>query len=358
MTPVLDATDRGLLNAVQAGIDLAPRPFRAIGERLGVAEDEVIRRLSEWKRTGVIRQISAIFDTRKLGYRSMLVAARIPEDRLLAGVRQVNTHPGVSHNYERRHAWNVWYTIAVPPEGSIDEDNATLARRASIEACRSLPTLRLYKIGMKLDVGETGADLRKEDGPIYNEAIRARTEAREIDGTDRRIVRALQEDFPLAPDTYARMAAAAGTDEGTLLERARTLQAEGRLRRIAAVLRHRKAGFAANGMVVWKVPEGEVDAVGERFAGFRIVSHCYRRPTYPDWPYSLFTMVHGPSEEACRTIAQRMSEESGVNEYEILFSTREFKKVRVRYFTEDYALWREGRLAEAAAEIIDETAEG
>jgi DNA-binding Lrp family transcriptional regulator len=111
------------------------------------------------------------------------------------------------------------------------------------------------------------------------------------------------------------------------------------LRRVAAILYHRRAGFSANGMGVWKVPEPRVMELGPRMAAFRGISHCYQRPTYADWPYSVFTMAHGRSKEECDAILESIAEQTGIQERATLYSSTEFKKIRLLYFTEDFRAW-------------------
>ena len=124
----LEALDRELLNAVQWDFPLEPRPFAVLGERLGITEEAVRERVARVKELGVLRQLSAIFDTRALGYHSSLVAARIDPDRVDDAAAVISAHPGVSHNYKRNHAFNLWYTIAVPPDDSLDEIAAGWSR--------------------------------------------------------------------------------------------------------------------------------------------------------------------------------------------------------------------------------------
>src|SRR3712207_8173266 len=153
---MMDSTDREILNRIQREVPLEREPFEAIGRDLGIAGDEVIRRIESLKRGRVIRQISAIFDTRVLGYESSLVAAKIPAHRLSEGAKAINSHPGVSHNYARNNEFNLWYTVAVPPasrlglEGTVD----VLHRISGAEKTRILPTLKLFKIGVTLDMKE------------------------------------------------------------------------------------------------------------------------------------------------------------------------------------------------------------
>src|SRR3712207_4857721 len=169
---MMDGLDKDILNLIQREFPLEREPFAAIGREVGIAGDEVIRRVETLKRSHVIRQISSIFDTRVLGYESSLVAARIPHPRLTEGGKAINYHPGVSHKYERNNEFNLWYTVAVPPdsrlglEGTVD----VLRRISGAERTRILPTLKLFKIGVTLDMRE-GATAKKEI-PQYGEADR------------------------------------------------------------------------------------------------------------------------------------------------------------------------------------------
>lgn len=128
------------------------------------------------------------------------------------------------------------------------------------------------------------------------------------------------------------MAQNLGITTAELYAKAREYESVGLMRRYAAILRHRDAGFVANGMVVWNVPEDTVDDAGSKLAAYPQVSHCYRRPVYPDWKYNVFSMVHARSLEAAEKMAVEMSQTIGISDYKILFSSREFKKERVKYF--------------------------
>lgn len=330
-----------LLNLLQNDFPLVRRPFAEIGKRFGRSEGEILSHIEDLKRRKIIRQISAIFDTRALGYKSSLVAAKIDEDRLSEAAQIINEHPGVSHNYARNHAFNLWFTLAISPEGaSLETTVARLGELAGARSIRLLPTIKLFKIGMTLDM--TG----KESRTARREAPPNRAPKRPLDDLDRKAVLALQDDLPLVPEPFAAVAPD-GLGAEALLERARDLKENGYLRRFAAVLYHRKAGFKHNGMGVWKVPEERIDEVGAVMASFRAVSHCYRRPTYPDWPYSLFTMVHGRTKEECEEILDAVAEATGVSERAVLYSTVEFKKTRVRYFTGEEAAWEAKYLSAA-----------
>ncbi|WP_273842725.1 AsnC family transcriptional regulator [Rubrobacter calidifluminis] len=335
---MMDTADKEILNLLQRDLPLVREPFAELGAGLGLSDHDVIRRIEALKRTRVIRQISAIFDTRVLGYDSSLVASRIPPEHLREGAKAINSHPGVSHNYERDNEFNLWYTVAVPPDSRLGLEGTVevLHRISGAEKTRILPTLKLFKIGVTLDMKE-GATPRKET-PAYGEGDRQAAD-RNITEEDKAAIRILQEDLPLTPRPFDLWAEQAGMDAAELIERAQDLRSRRIMRRFAAVLYHRKAGFRANAMGVWKVPRERVDEVGAMFAGYQAVSHCYERPVYEDWPYSIFSMVHGRSKEECEAVLKAMSEESGITEYDSLYSTREYKKTRVRYFTPEMEAW-------------------
>jgi siroheme decarboxylase len=341
-----DEADHALLNALQAGLPLERRPFAGVGDALGMSEEEVLRRTRVLKEAAIIRQTSAIFDTRALGYESSLVAAKYADEQLHRGAALVGGHPGVSHNYRRTHAFNLWFTLAVEPDARLGlaETVEVLARASGAESMRLLPTLKLYKINVQLDMTgaqETTAREAPKPPPKRGDGVLPTQE-------DRRYIVILQRDLPLVQAPFDAWAAEAGVDPEALLEEARVFVRRGYMRRFAAVLNHRRAGFGANGMAVWRVPEERLEEVGPQMAAFKAVSHCYRRPVYPDWPYSIFTMVHARSREACEETIAAIAVETGFtapDERAVLYSTLEYKKIRLVYYTPEYREWEEAALA-------------
>jgi DNA-binding Lrp family transcriptional regulator len=340
--------DRELLNAVQWDFPLEARPYAALGERLQISEDEVMARLAHVKQLGILRQLSAIFDTRALGYSSSLVAAKIAPERIDEAAELISRHPGVSHNYKRNHAYNLWYTIAVPP-GDVLEDHIDVLHRASgASVTRILPTLKLYKIGVKLDMtGQTAADAKVDVLEHERPERRPHMKAPDLSALEIAAIRVTQEDLPLVARPFAAEAQTMSTDEATLLELLRSFKERKLMRRFAAVMNHRSAGYKANAMGVWAVPEDQLDDIGPKMAGFAFVSHCYKRPTYDDWPYSVFTMVHGHNARDCEDTIAAIREDTGVEDYALLWSVKEYKKTRVRYFTDEWDDWRRSHLAAA-----------
>jgi siroheme decarboxylase len=302
-----------------------------------VDEEEVLRRVQRLVDERIIRQVTPIFDTRVLGYKSMLVAARVDAEHPHRAAGIINSHPGVSHNYLRNHDFNLWFTIATEPDSRLGLDGtlAVLQRLTGAESVRQLPTLRLFKINMDLEMqGDTDA---LASAGVATEPKEA--EPIELSELDLAVIRALQGDMPVVPEPYGPAAAQLGISQERLLDQLESMRERRALRRVAAILFHRRAGFSANGMGVWCVPEERMLELGPRMASFRGISHCYQRPTYPDWPYSLFTMAHGRSKEECDAILDSIAADTGIEDRRTLYSSTEFKKIRLLYFTDDHKRW-------------------
>jgi siroheme decarboxylase len=345
--PALNTLDQQLLNEMQDRFPLVREPFAELAERTGASEAEVIARLKAMRASGVLRQVSPIFDTKALGYATSLVAMRVPESRLKAAAEIVNSHPGVSHNYKRTHEFNMWFTIAVPPGSDLQAHVDALHRLAGAESTRMLPTLRLFKIGVTLDMtGERAIDHRSS--PQYTHEQREVAASHNLTERDIEVVRAVQGDLSLEPDPFAAPADELGTSVDGLIDELLDLQRRGYLRRFAAILRHRKAGFGANGMAVWNVPSDGVLDMGQTMAGYTTISHCYQRPVYEDWKYNLFTMIHARKKGECEDFVKELAKRHELADYAVLYSTTEYKKVRLAYFTAEFEEWERRNVAEHA----------
>jgi siroheme decarboxylase len=333
----LDELDRRLLNLLQGSFPIAARPYAGVAELAGLSEEEVLGRTKRLLDERIIREITPIFDTRVLGYSSMLVAARVDPENPWRAAKIINSHPGVSHNYLRDHDFNLWFTIATEPGSRLGLDGTLelLARLTGAESVRQLPTLRLFKIRMDLEM-EKGTDAlaAAAEAVDYREP-----EAIELSDLDYAVIRATQGPMEVTPEPFAAAAAELGLSQQRLFEHFESMRERRALRRVAAILFHRRAGFSANGMGVWRVPEERITELGPRMASFRGISHCYQRPTYPDWPYSVFTMAHGRSKAECDAILDSIAADTGIEERRTLYSSTEFKKVRLRYFTDEHKRW-------------------
>ncbi|HEX6688225.1 MAG TPA: Lrp/AsnC family transcriptional regulator [Solirubrobacterales bacterium] len=337
----LDETDKRLMNLLQSSFPLDAEPFALVASEAELELADVLARTRRLLDERIVREITPIFDTRALGYESMLVAAKVDAEHPQRAAAAVNAHPGVSHNYLRTHDFNLWFTIAVPPDSALGMEATleALMRETGAESMRQLPTLTLFKINMNLEM-EKGTDALS--APV--EAAPPRElERQPYDERDIDTIRALQGPMEAVERPYDTAAAELGISTEELLEQLRSMVDRKLLRRVAAILYHRRAGFSANGMGVWKVPEAEIFETGRRMASFRGISHCYQRPTYADWPYSVFTMAHGRSKQECDAILDSIAAECGMGPEDraTLYSSTEYKKIRLHYFTDEYAAWEE-----------------
>jgi DNA-binding Lrp family transcriptional regulator len=335
----LDELDKRLLNLMQGRFPLEPRPYAAVARDAEIEEAEVLARVQHLLDHRIIREVTPIYDTRALGYGSMLVAAKVDSEHPHRAAQVINSHPGVSHNYLRDHDFNLWFTVAVEEDSRLGLQGTldVLQHLTGAESIRQLPTLKLFKIRMDLEM-EGGTQALASEGAAQEPA---ELEKQPYDDFDVAVIRATQGPQPVVPEPYTAPAAELGVPVERLLEHMQSMIDRRLLRRVAAILFHRRAGFSANGMGVWKVPLERIMELAPRMAAVRGISHCYQRPTYPDWPYSVFTMAHGRSKEECDAVLDSIAEQTGIDERATLYSSTEYKKVRLLYFTEDFKKWEE-----------------
>ncbi len=335
----LDDTDKRLMNLLQSRFPLDPEPYVPIAAEAELTLDETMTRTRRLLDERIIREITPIFDTRALGYASMLVAAKVDSEHPHRAAQIINSHPGVSHNYLRTHEFNLWFTVATPPDSELGLEGTldVLQRLTGAESIRQLPTLTLFKINMNLEM-EKGTDAL---AAAADASPPRELERQPYDDTDIAVIRALQGPMDVRDRPYDSAASEVGMTTDKFLGHLREMVDRKLLRRVAAILYHRRAGFSANGMGVWRVPDDQIDTVGAQMAAVRGVSHCYQRPTYPDWPYSVFTMAHGRSKEECDAILDGIAADHDLHgdDRAVLYSSTEFKKIRLHYFTDDYARW-------------------
>jgi DNA-binding Lrp family transcriptional regulator len=235
----------------------------------------------------------------------------------------------------------------VPPGDSLDAHVDVLHRESRALVTRKLPTITLYKIGVKLDMtGNTAADAKAEVLEHERPERKAEMPAPDLSEVELATIRVVQHDLPVVERPFAGYGEQIGhgVSEEDVLAQLRAFKERKLMRRFAAVMNHRTAGFKANAMGVWAVPEERLAEIGPQMAGFAAVSHCYRRPTYDDWPYSVFTMVHGRSARDCEATVEAIRDETGIEEYCLLWSVKEYKKVRLEYFTPEWQAWSDTHL--------------
>jgi DNA-binding Lrp family transcriptional regulator len=331
---VAERKRNALMRALQAGVAFEERPFALLGEEVGLSEEAVLAQLQAWSQEGVLREISAVLEGSALGYDSALVAGAVSEERLERAAAVVNAHPTVTHNYLRNHSFNLWFTVAVPREMDLERTLELLAEEADTDPYRPLRRTHTFKIGVNFDP-ET---LSNRTAAVATAPV----EPVEVGSLEIGLFRALQTPLPLEPFPFATLAKQAGVEPAKLLAFAK-LHLGGAIRRYVGTLRHRKLGVRENGMVTWRVPDERIEEVGWRLAEAPEVSHCYARSAIEGFPYTLYSMVHGPDRESCRAIADRLASQTGLDDYAVLFSEREFKKTRLRYFLPELDDWWSSR---------------
>ena len=326
--------DRRLLDVAQRRVPLVGRPYQALAFQLGSAEDVVLNRLQTLRGGDqpIVREISGVFEIAMLGYRSTLVACRVAGENLDAAGAAVARHPGVSHCYARSNELNLWFTLSLGPDSRLGLAGTVehLGRQIGADAVYELPTLQRFKIGVH--IGPDGRMDSFGSPPLAQSPL-------SLDRTGQAAVRALQMDLPTEPEPFVALAVAAGLSVDALLAAGSEFGDRGVLRRYGAMLHHRRAGLEANAMVAWRVdPEGAT-AAGTIAAAQAAVSHCYLRPPAPQWPYTLYTMIHGRTRAECEAVVGGIATEAGLTEYVVLWTAREFKKSRVVLFGDEVAAW-------------------
>lgn len=315
---MLNLCEKKVLDIIQRDIPLVKRPWEHLAKEAELSEKEFLECLRQLKTRDIIRNIAPLFRADRLGYKSTLIAASVNHPPKAAEV--INAHPGVSHNYLREHKFNLWFTLTIKKEEDFNrEAEALLGPDIHF---RVLPSLKTYKIGVNFSFGTMKKRVERGVDPFNEKVI-----------PDEAVVRVLQKDLELTEEPWMRAASQLGISQDALLHTVDTYKRAGIIKRISGVLRHRKAGFLYNGMACFSVGGDNVDRAGEILARSPSVSHCYHRRTYEDWPYNLFAMVHSQGKESCLSEIKELSEKISCSEYETLFSTREFKKERVRFFT-------------------------
>jgi siroheme decarboxylase len=326
----------GLAKAVQGGFPLVEDPFAELAERLDISPEAVLAQLRQWHSEGKLREVSAVLEGSTLGWDSALVAGTVPEERIEAVAAVVSAHPTVTHNYRREHAFNLWFTIAVPPEMSLDRSLELLAEEAGVPRFFPMRRTRTFKIGVNFD-------LKTRTSSTKAEALQEKAQV-DLSAAEKLMMRALQTPLPFMSDPFAELAELAGTSRDQLLAFA-TKHHGGAIRRYVGTFRHRRLGVRGNGMAVWAIPEADQERLGLLLAGAPEVTHCYARDSIAGFPFTTYSMIHGPDRDAVKVTAARLSAEIGIDDYLVLFSTQEFKKQRLRYFLPELDEWWNARSA-------------
>lgn len=323
---IIEDMDGKLMNLLQAGFPLSREPYVEIAQKLGLSDEEVLGRVSRLKKNGVIRVIGPVFNSRALGYDSTLAAMQVPENKIEEAAQIINQHPGVSHNYQRAHLFNLWFTVTLPESTDMDKELKNLERQIDPKVMLHLPSKKVYKIRLYFDLVGNGNDMTSSQAGIPQKHAPA-----SLTQLERKVINEVQQQLPVTNRPFEVMAANVGVEPERFIIHLRSLLKRGIMRRFGASIEQQLAGFTSNEMVCWTVPATRSEEVGMKMATFKQVTHCYERQTNHHWAYNFYTMLHGKTrEQNCQTVAD-IIKETGITDYATLATVRCFKKQRARY---------------------------
>jgi len=323
VNPALTHFQKRLCNALQKGLPLCAQPFAEIAEELDTDEASVLQETRALLEAGVIRRVCAVINHRTLGMSGTLVTAHVPQEKLAEVVEAVNRLPGVSHNYLRSHNYNLWFTLQEKTPEQMQQTLGDLEQRSGV-VFHSLPVTRVFKLDVRFDA-------EAEEDVLVQEAPRVPgTEAVALRAGQKRLLSKLPGNLEVESRPFDALRAGQWSEED-VLRLLGELQEIGVIRRIAAIMNHRKLGYSANVMFAAEVPPEAIRVAGQRLARFRTVSHCYERETFADWPYNLFAMMHGRSMGQIQRAIDKFIEPGDVRTHELLPTQAELKKQPVRH---------------------------
>ncbi len=320
--------DLALLNNYQRAFPLCSRPYAELAQQLQISEHEALQRLLQLKQAGSISRIGPVFRPNSIGV-STLAALAVPSAQLEQVAALVNAYPQVNHNYQREHDYNLWFVATADEPARLA---STLEQIRSETGCPllDLPLVKDYYIDLGFDLGGGKVAQRQ---PQAHVSIRPNAAQRSLIGI-------LQGGLPMVSEPYREIAERLGTSEVTILEQISDWQKAGIIKRFGVVVRHHELGYTANAMVVWDIPDHQVEAVGQQLAKDQAVSLCYQRPRrLPDWHYNLFCMIHGKDRATVEAHIEQLARQHDLQSIprQSLFSLKRFKQRGAHYVLEKAA---------------------
>ncbi|WP_224268149.1 Lrp/AsnC family transcriptional regulator [Haloprofundus salinisoli] len=328
----LDAVDAALVDEYQSEFPVVERPFRVVGEALGISEGDALARVERLRERGIFRRFGAVLNPPVIGS-STLAAVKAPEERFDEVAEVINGYRQVNHNYRRDHEWNMWFVVTAGSRQTRDRILAEIEERTGREVL-NLPMLTDYYIDLEFPVVNDDRFARETLVKTEVSATRISEEATGgLSALEADLLLEIQDGFPLSATPYTDVSDAIDADVDDVLAAVRRLLDDGCIKRIGCVVNHVVTGFRNNCMVVWDVPDDELDARGERVGSLPYVTLCYHRPRRPeqDWPYSLFTMIHGRDADVVDEKIDELAAEHLPFDHERLYSTETLKQTGAQY---------------------------
>ncbi|MFP9190195.1 Lrp/AsnC family transcriptional regulator [Natrialbaceae archaeon A-CW1-1] len=335
----IDDVDAAIIDGYQSGFPIAERPFRTLGKALEIDEDDALERVQRLREAGVFRRFGAVLNPPVIGS-STLAAVKAPDDRFDDIAEVINGYQQVNHNYARDHEWNMWFVVTAGSRATRDRILEEIEERTGCLVL-VLPMLTDYYIDLEFPVVNSDSFAREslESGTDASATRISEDAAGDLSRFDAALLLEIQDGFPLSKTPYGDIAAALETDldepvaVDDVLEAVTRLQDDGCIKRIGCIVNHMVTGFDANCMVVWDVPDDRLDKWGERAGSLPYVTLCYHRPRRPDleWPYNLFTMIHGRDQDAVDAKIDELADDYLPVEHERLYSTQTLKQTGAQY---------------------------
>ena len=323
-----------IINTLQTGFPITPRPFLEVAQRLALTETQLIHTIQQQLADGFLSRFGPLFNAEQMGGGLTLAAMAIPPANFEQVTEQVNAFPEVAHNYARDHTLNMWFVVATERKAGLHSVLDQIRQRTGYDVF-NFPKLKEYHLGFKIWLGNDGeVDTVPMESTPPSASAQGHSSLPDFpDEVDRAIVAATQEGLPTVPQPYHHIADRIGMTAETVMARLESMQQRGWIRRIGVVPNHYRLGLRGNGMSVWDLPEEQVDILGKQVGALPFVSHCYLRPRYlPRWPFNLFAMVHGPDRESVAKKVKILKRLLGAaqQEHALLHSSRILKKTGLR----------------------------
>ena len=336
----LEPIDESLLNLLQQNFPVEKRPFRLIADKLKITEAQCLARIKYLKEKHFIRFLGAIIDTKNIGFESALIAFKTSSSKTEHIAKMINTHPGVTHNYQRDSEYNLWFTLATPASCDFQKHLDSLLHLSKPKDYLYLPNLKTYKIRMVLNCSSNGNNIimfKTQNGYCDNHLIPYISI--EINALEKEILQFLQHSIPIISQPFNELAIKLNLSHDYLLTCINNLASKGIIRRFGAIVSHRKIGYTYNVMALWNVTQARINSVAKQIASCQEVSHCYQRTSYSDWPYSIYSMIHAKSKDSADKLVSKLINTNQIDQYKLLVTVKEFKKQRLEYFTDKFVLW-------------------
>lgn len=332
----MQSLETAILDIIQDGFPLVERPFFQLAEQLkelgfgDASEQTVFDAVESLRNFGTIRRIGGVYDSRKMGYTSRLCCGKVPEATIESFAEVVEKEPSITHNYIRSHEFNVWFTVIGKCQEEIEGVVASIVTRTSLSEVHILNAKKMFKINTVMKKGLAGKDASQNESLVKQQDA-GQTRSLPED-TLRKCREILFGDLPHTLTPYAAVAELMGSvSESDVLTQIREDLIQKKMRRFGAIIRHQKAGFAENAMVVFDVASEVVDNAGKSLAEEDFVSHCYVRDGFAGFPYSLYAMVHGETAATLNSSIEKLAKKISCENYKVLYSLRELKKTSFKY---------------------------